>query len=76
MRDGFFLMRRIQKYSNQFDEVFHPFWLGLIMLFTIITVVGMVCLIWKKCGLRLRCLFNRLRGRNELNDGKKKFYNR
>jgi len=63
-------MRRIKKYQYEDSELLHPFWLGLLMLFTIITIIGMLCFLRKKCGSHLCHLFNRLCCRNELNNGK------
>ncbi len=64
------------KYSDEFDEFLHPFWLGLIMLFTIIITIGIFCFLRKKFGTHLRYFFNYLCCRNKLNNGKKKFYNK
>jgi len=54
-------MKRNRKYENDSDEYLHPFWLGLLMLFTVTTVIGTICFIKKKCSSNLRYLFNCLR---------------
>ena len=64
-------MRRSKKYYNEDDEYLHPFWLGLIMLFTVTFVIGAICLLRKRCGSRFRYLFDRLRCKDELYIGKK-----
>jgi hypothetical protein len=65
-------MNRIKKYQDEDDEFLHPFWLGLLMLFTVVIVIGMICFLQKKCSSHIRYLFNCLRCKNELNNGKKK----
>jgi len=65
-------MRRIKKYQDENDEFLHPFWLGLLMLFTVTFVIGILCFLRKKCGSHIRHLFNCLCCKNQLNNGKKR----
>jgi len=65
-------MRRINKYQDEDDEFLHPFWLGLLMLFTVMIVIGISCFLRKKWGSHIRHLFNCLFCKNKLNNGKKR----
>ena len=64
-------MAKNKKYVDEIEEIIHPFWLGLIMLFTVIILVGTLCIVRRKCRSNLRYLWNWLCCRSELNDGKK-----
>jgi hypothetical protein len=64
-------MRTINKYQNEDEELLHPLWLGILMLFTIIIVIGLSCCLRKQYGSQLRLLFNRLCCRNTIKKGKK-----
>ena len=57
-------MRTIDKYYNQNDEIFHPLWLGILILFSVMIIIGLFCCVRIKYGTPLRNLFNRLFGRN------------
>ena len=63
-------MRTIDKYPNRNDEIFHPLWLGILMLFSVMIIIGILCCIRIKCGAQLRALLNRLFGRNIKKNGK------
>lgn len=58
-------MKRTRKYENDSDEYLHPFWLGLLMLFTVTTVIGAICFLRRKCGSRICNLFNYLRCKDQ-----------
>ena len=62
-------MRIFEKFSNQNDEYFHPLWLGILLLFIVITIIGIVCCLRIKCGSELRHLINRLFGRHNETNG-------
>lgn len=51
------------------DEFLHPLWLGILILFTVIIVVGISCLVRKKFGSSILNFFNQLRCRNKSNQG-------
>jgi hypothetical protein len=53
-------MRTIDKYYNQNDEIFHPLWLGILILFSVMIIIGLFCCVRMKYGTPLRILFNRL----------------
>lgn len=63
-------MDKLKTYQD--DEFLHPFWLGLLMLFTVTIVVGIVCFLRKKFGTCICHLFNRLCCKKQLDDGKKR----
>jgi hypothetical protein len=50
-------MRRINKYQNEHDEFLHPLWLGILILFSVIIILGLLCFMRKKCGSQIRHLF-------------------
>ena len=37
-------MRTIDEYHTQNDEYFHPLWLGIIILFSVISIIGFILL--------------------------------
>lgn len=57
---------------DEIEELIHPFWLGLLMLFGVVVIVGSICFLRKKCGKKFLHFFNRLRGREDLNEGKQR----
>ncbi|CAF2863167.1 unnamed protein product [Rotaria sp. Silwood2] len=61
-------MKTFTKYRREHDEFFHPLWLGILLLFFVIIVLGISCFIRRKFGQSIRYLFNRLCCRDELND--------
>lgn len=67
-------MRTIGRYNRQDDEFVHPLWLGILLLFSVMTIIGTICCLKIKCGSQLCHLLNRLCGRNNEMNGKKGFY--
>lgn len=63
-------MKKLSKYQDDIDEVLHPFWLGLIMLFTVTIIVGMICFVRKRFGSSICQLLERLRCRKTLGHSK------
>jgi hypothetical protein len=63
-------MRPFDGYRDQNDEFFHPLWLGMLILFCVMTIVGFVCCLRIKCGTQLRIISNRLFGRKKKKPGK------
>jgi len=64
-------MRAIGKYYHSNDEFVHPLWLGTLILFIVMTIIGIICCLRIKCGSQLSHLLNRLFGRNNETNGKK-----
>ena len=56
--------------NKNHDDNLHPLWLGILLLFTVITVIGILCILRRKCGSKILHLFNRLCCRNKSNNGK------
>ena len=57
-------MRRIEKYLSQEEDFVDPLWLGILLLFMVVTIIGTLCCLRVKCGVQLRRLLNRLLGRH------------
>jgi hypothetical protein len=72
-------MGTIDKYPNQHDEVFHPLWLGILILFSAMIIIGILCYLRIKCNSQLRVLHDSLFCRNNKKTGKGicsyKYYN-
>jgi hypothetical protein len=65
-------MRTLEKDYSQDDEFIHPLWLGILLLFSVIIIIGTLCCLRIKCGSQLRHLLMRLFGRNIETTGKYK----
>lgn len=57
---------------DEAEELLHPFWLGLLMLFGVIIVMGSICFLRRRCGSNFYHWFNRVRGRDDLNNGRRR----
>ncbi len=64
-------MRTFDKYYNQDDEFVHPLWLGILILFSVMIIISMLCCLRIKYGSQIRHLLNKLFGRNSETNGKK-----
>lgn len=62
-------MRTIDKYYNQNDEYIHPFWLGILILLSVMTIIGTLCCLRVRFGEQLRYLCNKLFGRDTQSNG-------
>ncbi|CAF0941891.1 unnamed protein product [Adineta steineri] len=62
-------MKAIDHYYDPFDELFHPLWLGILLLFSVIIITGMFCYLRIKCRSQLRNICDRL-FENNLSDEK------
>ncbi|UJR37756.1 hypothetical protein I4U23_030449 [Adineta vaga] len=49
-------MNIVNKYRDEQDEFLHPFWLGILILLVVITVLSILCFIRKKCGSQIEAL--------------------
>ncbi len=67
-------MRTIDLFHNRDDEFVHPLWLGMLILFSVLTIIGTFCCLRIKCGPQIRHLFNTLFGRNNETNGKKDLF--
>ncbi len=63
-------MQTLDKYYSQGDEFIHPLWLGILILFSVIIIIGTLCCLRIKCGSQLCHLLTRLFGRNIETNGK------
>jgi hypothetical protein len=66
-------MRAIDRFRNQDDECVHPLWFGILILFSVMTMISTFCCLRVKCSSQIRHLFNTLFGRNNETNGKKGF---
>ena len=46
-------MNRSNKYEDKNEEYLHPFWLGILLLLTVITILSILCFIRRKCGSQI-----------------------
>ena len=60
----------MQTFDGQDDEFIHPLWLGILLLFSVVIIIGTLCCLRIKFGSQLRHLLMRLIGRNIETNGK------
>ena len=53
------------------DDYLHPLWLGILMLLTVVSVIGLSCLVRKRYGAELYLFYRRLCCRNQASQGKR-----
>ena len=57
-------MRSIPKSPTQVDDVLHPLWLGILILFHAIALIVLLYCLRRRCGSRLHASANRTNTRN------------